>query len=149
MPPGAGPQPPEHTPGRARPTAQLNILAISSDSDHILDPNPLQGRLNPEEITIACLILTDENPSAGLILSRLEHRMATTQRPLNARDTAEVLYQLDSLCGNLHTVYYSIGESLQDKDENAAHNFVANTLRHLKELNRTNQGWNPTPAAGS
>ena len=137
MPPGAGPQPPEDTPGRARPTAQLNILAISSNSDHILDPNPLQGRLNPEEITIACLILTDEDPTARLILSKLEHRMATTQRPLNARETAEVLYQLNSLCGNLDTVYYSIGESLQGEDLNTAHKFVANTLQHLKELNRT------------
>ena len=75
--------------------------------------------------------------------------MATTQRPLNARETAEVLYQLNSLCGNMDTVYYNIGESLQNEEENAAHKFVANTLRHLKELNRTNQGWNPTPAAGS
>ena len=149
MPPQTGPQPPEDTPGRPRQTAQLNILAISSNSDHILDPNPLQGRLNPEEITIACLILTDEDPTARLILSKLDHHMATTQRPLNARETADVLYQLNSLCGNLNTVYYSIGESLQSEDQKAAHKFVDNTLRHLKELNRTNQGWIPTPGPGS
>ena len=149
MPPETGPQPPEDTPGRARPTAQLNILAISSNSDHIQDQNPLQGRLNPDEITIACLILTDEEPTARLILSKLDHRMATTNSPLNARETAEALYQLNSLCGNLNTIYYSIGDSLQGEDEKAAAKFVTNTLRHLKELNRANREWDLTPEKGS